>query len=238
MTSPRAEGDDQGAGAGVTDEVGEAGDTDEARATGGSRGAGEAGTGPVTRVPLDKAGAGHLRVARGLSSARLTVRSDLGDLLHGRWRREPAITAEDGDVTLTFPRGRRLRRGTDEIVLSSSVPWDISVQGGVDQVGADLRWLKLRSLVVAGGGSRLTLALGKPEGEVPIRFRSVDRVTIRRPAESQVRVHVHKGASQVVVDDQSYGAIGGETVLTTGPVLHNFYNVEVVAARRLRVTTY
>jgi hypothetical protein len=112
MTSPRAEGDD---------EAGEAS-------------SGVAGAGPVTRIPLDEADAGHLRVTRGLQSARLTVRSDLGDLLHGRWRREPAITAEGGDVTLTFPRALRLRRGTDEIVLSSTVPWDISVQGGVDQV--------------------------------------------------------------------------------------------------------
>jgi hypothetical protein len=39
------------------------------------------------------------------------------------------------------------------------------------------------------------------------------------------------------VDDQTYGAIGGNTVLTTGPVLRNFYNLTLHAARRLRVTS-
>ena len=62
-------------------------------------------------------------------------------------------------------------------------------------------------------------------------------MTIRRPENTQVRIQVTRGAAQVVVDDQTYGAIGGETVLTTGPVVSNSYYVKVSAARRLRVTT-
>jgi hypothetical protein len=90
----------------------------------------------------------------------VTVQRDLGDLLHGRWRRRPRVAAADGVVTLTYPRlWWSIRPGTDEIVLSSSAPWDISVHGGVRNVGADLSPLKLRSLAIDGSVSRTTLVL-------------------------------------------------------------------------------
>lgn len=180
---------------------------------------------------------GHLQIRRGLHRARITTDPKLGDLLHGSWRREPKVAAEDGVVTLTYPRFRAVRWGTDEIVLNATVPWDISIQGGVHRVGIDLRGLLLRSFSIGGSASRLALVLGKPDQDVQVDLKSADRVTIRRPRETQVRVRVAKGAAQVVVDDQTYGAIGGETVLNTGPVVRNAYHVNVTGARRLRVTT-
>lgn len=193
---------------------------------------------PRTRIPLDAASVGHLRIKRGLDGARLIADPRLGDLLHGSWRWAPKVAADGGVVTLTYPRFRMARWGTDEITLNGTVPWDISVEGGVRRVAADLRGLKLRSLRVDGGASGLVLVLGKPDGEVQLDLRSADRVTIRRPENSQVRVRIARGATQVAIDDQTYGAIGGETVLSTGPIVRNAYLLNVTGARRLRVTTH
>jgi hypothetical protein len=196
---------------------------------------------PRTKIPRADVSVGHLRIKRGLHRARITTDAKLGDLLHGSWKRswklKPKVEADNGAVTLTYPRFRAVRWGTDEIVLNPAVPWDISIQGGVHRVGADLRGILLRSVSIEGSASRLALVLGKPDRDVEINLKSADRVTIRRPQDTQVRVRVAKGAAEVAVDDQTYGAIGGETVLNTGPVLRNVYYVNVMAARRLRVTT-
>jgi hypothetical protein len=192
---------------------------------------------PPKKIPLGDVSIGHLRIKGGMHRARITTDRIPGDLLHGSWKRKPKVAAEDGVVTLTYPRFRANRWGTDEITLNPTVPWDISIQGGVHRVGFDLRGLLLRSFSVEGSASRLALILGKPDRDVEVDLKSGDRVTIRRPQETQVRVRVAKGAAEVVVDDQSYGAIGGETILTTGPVLRNSYYLNVIGARRLRVTT-
>jgi hypothetical protein len=201
----------------------------------------EAATAPTTRIPRTTAEVAQLRVERGLVDAKITCQPGLGDLLHGQWRRAPAIAADDGAVTLTFPRRWftrwKLGRRSDQIALGASVPWDISIQGGVCRVGADVSGLKLRSFSVAGSASHLTLVLGRPNGEVPINLRSADRLTILRPADVQLRIQVKGGGAQLQIDDQKYGALGGSTVLTTGPVLHNFFNVTVHGVHRFRVTT-
>ena len=196
---------------------------------------------PDTKVALTTESVGRLRFRRGLDGVELTANPMLDDLLHGWWRREPDVTTDGGAVTVTYPRRWWPRwapqLGKDDIALNPSVPWEISVEGGVHRVGADFSLLKLRSFKVGGAASRLALVLGKPEGEVQIDIASADRVTIRRPRTVEVRVRIASGASQVVVDDQTYNAIGGETVLNTGPVLSKAYFVNVRAARRLRVTT-
>lgn len=193
--------------------------------------------GARTKVPRTDVTVGHLRIKGGLERARITTDPRLGDLLHGSWKQEPKVVAEDGAVTLTYPRLRRVRRGTDEITLNASVPWEISIRGRVHRVGVDLRGLLLRSFTIDGGASRLALVLGKPDRDVEIDLEAADRVTVRRPEDTQVRVRIAKGAAQVAVDDQTYGTIGGETVLSTGPIVRNSYLVNVIGARRLRVTT-
>jgi hypothetical protein len=197
---------------------------------------------PDTKVALTTTeSVGRLRIRRGLDGVELTADPTLDDLLHGWWRREPEVTTDGGDVTVSYPRRWWPRWapqiGNDDIALNTSVPWEISVEGGLHRVGADLSLLKLRSFKVHGAASRLALVLGKPDREVHIDLEAADRVTIRRPRTVEVRVRIASGASQVAVDDQTYNAIGGETVVNTGPVLGKAYFVNVRAARRLRVTT-
>lgn len=193
---------------------------------------------PLTKIPRADVEVAQLRIEGGLHGASIKTEPGLGDLLHGSWKKGPKVAAEDGVVTLTYPRFRLdRRRRNDEITLDPTVPWDISMQGGVERVVADLRGLLLRSLTVKGGASRLWIVLGAPDRDVEINITSGDRVTLRRPADTQVRVRIDKGATEVVVDDQTYGAVAGETVLTTGPVVWNSYHLNLVGARRLRIAT-
>jgi hypothetical protein len=69
---------------------------------------------------------------------------------------------------------------------------------------------------VLGGASHVTLRLGSPEGVGFIHFAGgASDVTIRRPAGVAVRLQVGRGASRLKLDEQHFGAIGGETRLET-----------------------
>jgi hypothetical protein len=192
---------------------------------------------PVTKVPRADVAEGHLHIERGLDGVTIKTAAGLGDLLHGAWKTPPEVAVEGGSVTLRYPRLRRTRSGGDVITLNAAVPWDISIDGGVHHVEADLRGIKLRSLTVKGRVSRSVLLLGRPDQDVRLDLGATDRLTVRRPPEVQVRVRITKGAAQVAIDDQTYRAIGGETVLATGTILRHDYHLEVPAARRLRITT-
>jgi hypothetical protein len=192
----------------------------------------------LTKVPRGESAEARLRIERGLEDATIRTASGLGDLLHGSWTAAPEVTVDGGAVTLRYPRSRRSRPGGDVITLNAAVPWDITIQGRVHGVEADLRGIRLRSLTVEGGGmSRSVILLGQPDQDVHLDLGAADRVTVRRPQEAQVRVRITGGASQVVIDDQTYRALGGETVLTTGPIVWNDYHLALTAANRLRVTT-
>lgn len=192
---------------------------------------------PVTKVPRADVAEGRLHIERGLDGATIRTAAGLGDLLQGAWQSAPEVAVDGGTVTLRYPRFRRTRPKGDVITLNAAVPWDLSIDGGVHHVEADLRGIKLRSLTVKGSLSRSVLLLGPPDQDVRLDLGSVDRLTVRRPQEVQVRVRITKGAAQVAVDDQTYRAIAGETVLTTGPILRHDYHLDVTAARRLRITT-
>jgi len=192
---------------------------------------------PVTKVPRADVAEGRLHIERGLDGVAIRTAAGLGDLLHGAWNTTPEVAVEGGSVTLRNPRFRRPRSGGDVITLNAAVPWDISIDGRVHHVEIDLRGIMLRSLTMKGRVSRSVILLGPPDQDVRLDLGSADRVTVRRPADVQVRVRITKGAAQVAVDDQTYSAIGGETTLTTGPIVWHDYHLEVAAARRLRVTT-
>lgn len=192
---------------------------------------------PLTKVPRSDATEGRLRIERGLDGATIRTAAGLGDLLQGSWKAAPEVAVEGGSVTLRYSRFRRTRPTGDVITLNAAVPWDITIEGGVHHVEADLRGIKLRSLTIEGRVSRSVLVLGPPDQDVRLDLGSADRLTVRRPREVEVRVRITRGAAQVAVDDQTYRAIGGETVLSTGPILQRAYHLTLPAARRLRITT-
>jgi hypothetical protein len=105
------------------------------------------------------------------------------------------------------------------VVLNGAIPWKIGLSGGLSRVHPDSSGLRLDSFSASGGVSRVELLLAEPSGEVSIRFDGgASDVVVRRPKGVAVGVLVGGGASKLALDDQHFGAIGGETrlrVLTT-----------------------
>jgi hypothetical protein len=178
-------------------------------------------------APLAGVTAGRLEFRRGAS--RVAIRSaPMEDLFRAHFDGPvPEVAVDRGTVAIRYrpltpadwagflwtPDDHRA-----DILLNSAVPWDLEVRGGVSRLEADLSGLQLAGFEIRGGASNVELVLDEPGGVVPIRVRGgVSHVTIRRPAGVPVSASVRGGISKLALDDQRFGAIGGQARVTTGP---------------------
>jgi hypothetical protein len=177
-------------------------------------------------APVAGVTAGHLEFRRGAS--RVTIRTEaMDDLFRAHFEGPvPEVAVDRGMVAIRYrPLSPAHWVGfawlTDEqsadITLSRAVPWDLVVRGGVSRLDADLSGLLVTGVEIRGGASNVELVLDEPRGIVPIRVRGgVSHVTILRPAGVPVGASVRGGISKLALDDQRFGAIGGQTRVTTG----------------------
>jgi hypothetical protein len=177
-------------------------------------------------APLADVTAGRLEFRRGAS--RVTIRSAaMEELFRAHFEGHvPDVTADRGTVAIRYrPLSPAdwasfawlMDEHSADVALNASVPWELEMRGGVSRLEADLAGLQLTGFEIKGGASHLELALGEPRGIVPIRVRGgVSHVTIWRPAAVPVAASVRGGISKLALDDQRFGAIGGETRVTTG----------------------
>jgi DNA-binding MarR family transcriptional regulator len=170
-------------------------------------------------APLESVTSGRLVFERGASDIFIGVSPSMGNLLHARLEGPASqVRAQDGIVTVR-QRRRRLPlvsrdERADEILLNGTIPWEVEVRGGASNLAADLGKLKLRSLEIKGGVSQVKLTLAPPSGTIPLRvLGGAESLSIRRPNGVAARVRVSRGASGLVFDEQSHGAVGGETSL-------------------------
>ena len=173
-------------------------------------------------TPLGSAQAGRLEFARGAS--RVTIKADGGmsDLFRARFEGTvPMMLADAGRVTIEYPRLSPSewllpnRRAAD-VELNASVPWELVFGGGVSRLRADLSGLALRSLVIMGGASDLDVLLPQPLGVVHLRVGGgAAKVVLRRPVGVAAAVAIAGGVSKLALDDDQFGAVGGETHLAS-----------------------
>lgn len=113
-----------------------------------------------------------------------------------------------------FPTGDWLDRRSErpaEVALNSSIPWDIEVRGGASRLVADLRGLRLGSLTVDGGASRLEVILPAPSGSVTVLIDGgASNVAVHHPEGVSARLCVEGGVTNLTFDDRHIGAAGGE----------------------------
>jgi hypothetical protein len=132
---------------------------------------------------------------------------------------KPTIREDDDTVTVKYPRfrgGPPFRHSRGELRLDPSVAWEIYVDGGVSELAADLSGLPLRSLEITGGASDVEVALPEPAGVVSVRIGGgASKVNFRRPAGVPARVRVGGGASRLTLDDEHFGAVGGQVRLAS-----------------------
>jgi hypothetical protein len=112
------------------------------------------------------------------------------------------------------PFGHFRTRG--EIVLDAAARWTLEVRGGLANSTFDLQSARVAGVALQGGLSTCELMLPRPDGELTVEIRGgVHAMTITRPAGVPARVTIRGGASNLVLDDQRFGGIGGRTDIQT-----------------------
>jgi DNA-binding MarR family transcriptional regulator len=187
-------------------------------------GAGEATAGDddvQSHAPLEGVTAGRLEFTKG--AARVNLRGDgsLNELYRATFEGPaPEITVKGGRVTVQQRRRFRpfdWRAQSADFALTTAVPWDISLRGGMWKLVADFGGLRVTALEVTGGASDIEVTLPAPVGVVPVRISGgASEVLLRRPAGTEARAEMNGGASQLVFDGQRLGAVGGRAVLASG----------------------
>jgi len=127
----------------------------------------------------------------------------------------PIVEVRRGIVTIQYPRfpdGDWLDDRSErfaEIALNARIPWDVEVRGGASRLLADLSGLRLGSLQVDGGASRLEVVLPAPSGTVTVVILGgASNVAIRRPEGVAARLRVDGGATNLTFDVRHIGAAG------------------------------
>jgi hypothetical protein len=177
-------------------------------------------------APLGGATTGKLEIVHGATKVLLRTDSAMPDLVRAHFEGPtPEVEAHSGIVTIRYPRfapgewlqlGFLRNRHAADVVLNAMIPWTVAIDGGVTKLEADLSALRLPAFEIDGGASDVELRLPKPSGVVPIRIGGgASKLTIHRPAGVPVRLRIKGGASQLVLDDQRFGAVGGETRLNS-----------------------
>jgi hypothetical protein len=169
-------------------------------------------------APLGSSRSGRLRFTNG--AHRITIRSDshLRGLCRARFgNRIPAIGVQRDIVTIRYPRVPSCDWLNDqserpaEVSLNARIPWDVEVRGGASRLLADLRGLRLGSLSLEGGASRVEVVLPFPSGTVAVVvLGGASNVAVRRPTGVATRLRVSGGATHLKFDDRRIGAAGGE----------------------------
>lgn len=196
----------------------------------------------------------HTAPIGGLSNARLLFKTgahelllrgaaDIEDLYRATFSgRVPQVRLRDGIVTIGYKRGwkwDRLERRT-EVRLNTALPWDIEIAGGAGKVQGKFATIDLRSFDLTGGVDQLRLTLGRPSGDVPIRFtRGANHLRIERPRGVHVRLKLDGGAGRIDFDAQHLNGSAGHTVLETTGVAEatDRYSIEIAGgAGRITVT--
>ena len=193
----------------------------------------------------DGATSQHAAPLGGLTSARLLVRSGINDLAVradsgidelyvARFSgMVPHVRLREGTVYVYY-KGRGLpwewRKRNAELTLNAAIPWAIELTGGANRVSSKLDGLSLSSFQMTGGADDIDLSLGRPSGEVPIRFSGgANAVRIERPAGVPVTLRLAGGASSIEFDQQRLGGTAGQTVLASigAEVASDRYSVEM-----------
>jgi hypothetical protein len=143
--------------------------------------------------------------------------------------RQPRVSVnEKSTVRVHYRFGPQRTLGL--IRLNPAVKWSIQIWGGATHFHADLTGLVLASISIDGGASHVTLRLPEPSARVPVHIRrGASQVTILRPPGVPAGLDVRKGASQLVFDEQRFGALGGDIQLRspTGNGSSGRYDIDV-----------
>jgi hypothetical protein len=169
-------------------------------------------------APLDSEKSGRLKFVRGAGNLTIHAGTSTSDLYRARFDgNAPDVRVEDGTIRVEYSRSWRpldWRKRSADVALNAAVPWAFEVRGGAARIDADLSRIRLEVFGIHGGASEVELTLPEPSGIVCVRIEGgASNLKVRRPRGVAARLHVGGGASNLALDDQRLGAVGGETNL-------------------------
>jgi DNA-binding MarR family transcriptional regulator len=184
-------------------------DPNDAGTVSGSHAVGHAGTRNAT-----------LRIQHG--AARLSIVAALGqpELFSAQWWGARPTVKQEADgagavVTVQYrrsPFGHFRTRG--QVVLDAGSRWQVEINGGCAHSRFDLSATRVERVTFNGGTSSLDIDLPAATGRQLVEINGgAHAVTITRPAGVPTRLVVNGGASNLVLDDQRFGGVGGRTEL-------------------------
>jgi DNA-binding MarR family transcriptional regulator len=150
----------------------------------------------------------------------------------------PRVDVRSGTVTFRFPGLPFLRQGGRGTVrLNPTIPWAIVINGGLSQLDADLRRVRVERIQIAGGANRGRVELGPAVGAVGVTIAGgANDLTIRRPAGVGVEITAAGGISKLVLDGRQIS--GASRVTAPGANPADRYEMTVAGgANRLVVET-
>ncbi|HUQ07444.1 MAG TPA: hypothetical protein VM261_33355 [Kofleriaceae bacterium] len=194
-----------------------------------------------SRVPYDGQTRMRLTISSGLVDARVVIDPAARDLLSVACGdgAAPRIRLVGDELALSWRLsfGDWLREvfapgfDTATIVLHPAVDWTFAVRGGLSGVELDLVGGKVARIDIAGGCSHVALDLPSALAVVPIRVAGgASHLGLRRPAGTGVGLDVTGGISNLRLDDQSFGAIGGGAHLDTDDVTRSAPHYDLTIA--------
>src|SRR5829696_3472599 len=167
---------------------------------------------------LDTSRSGRLRFTNGAHRVVIRADSHLRVLYRASFgERMPSVVGQGGVVSIRYTQvascdwtGYPPERPA-EVALNAGIPWDVEVRGGASRILADLGGLRLGSLSVDGGASRLEVVLPDPSGAVTVVILGgASNVAIRRPEGVAARLRADGGVTNLTFDDRRIGATGGD----------------------------
>jgi hypothetical protein len=189
-------------------------------------------------TPLGSLRSGHLLFVSGTSNVTIHADPSMEDLYRARFKDQvPTVRVQGGTITIEYPPCPSLDQGyywlerPAEVALNASVTWHIEVRGSTSRLTAELHEVRLGSINLAGGASRIEVRLPRPSGTVSVRISGgASNVIIHRPEGVAARIHVGGGATNLIFDEKHFGATGGDVNLQSPDYYHtaNRYEIEVM----------
>jgi hypothetical protein len=188
-------------------------------------------------APLGSLSSGHLLFVCGASNVTIHADPSMEDLYRARFKGQvPIVTVQGDTITIEYPPFPSLDQGyywlerPAEVALNATITWHIEVRGSTSRLTADLHEVRLGSIKLADGASRIEVRLPRPSGTVSVRISGgASNVTIHRPEGVAARVHAGGGATNLTFDEKNVGAIGGDVNLQSPDYRDaaNRYDIEV-----------
>jgi hypothetical protein len=174
------------------------------------------GTGGSLSAPLGATKSGRVVFASGAANVSINANGDSSELYNARFEEDiPSVRVQEGVITIQYHRHhffdwlRSRQQPVARIGLNPSIPWEIEFRDGLAQLSADLRQLQLSSLDMSSV-SNAQLMLPVPPAAANIYLSgSASGLTLQRPSGVALRLQIAGAASNLRLDGEHFGAVGG-----------------------------